>query len=182
MAADTAAVELVRYLLLVKSIGQKNAHNAFYDPLWLDLLLIPPAISPSVLLEWSEQITTAQVRSFLETLVDWQRSRGAVQDQLQILARTKRGGESIAILIDGARGNWLTVKAYAEDHPRALGASLGNFLAQLDGDSGILFCEPALLPALWAEFPAVRMIGLEEALPEMSTFSADTLVSLVPRW
>lgn len=161
-AADTAAVELVRYLLLVKSIGQKYAHNAFYDPLWRDLLLIPPAISPPVLLEWSEQITTAQVRSFLETLVDWQRSRGAVQDQLQILALTKRGAESIAILIDGARGNWLTVKAYAEDQPRALGALLGNFLAQLDGDSGILFCEPALLPALWAEFPAVRMIGLED--------------------
>jgi len=161
-AADTAAVELVRYLLLIKCSGQKYAHNASYDPLWRDLLLIPPAISPSVLLEWSVQITTAQARSFVETLVDWQRSCGAVQDQLQILARANLGGESMAVLIDGTRGNWLTAEAYPADQPRALRASLGNFLSELDGDSGILFCEPSLLPALWAEFPAVRMIGLED--------------------
>ena len=67
-ADDTAAVDLVRYLLLIKCCGQRNAHRVFYDPLWRDLLLIPPTISPLAIREWSTDITPAQTESFLETI------------------------------------------------------------------------------------------------------------------
>jgi len=180
-AADTAAVDLVRYLLLIKSGGQKYAHHTFYDPLWRDLLLIPPTISPSELREWSAQITTAQARSFLETLVDWQRSREAVEDKLQILARVNLGDQSIGVLIDGARGNWLTASAYAEGSPHTLTGSLGNYLSRLDSDNGILLCEPSLLPALWAEFPTVRMIGLEDELESTFADEANELAEIRAR-
>ena len=48
-ADEAAAITLVRALLLVKCCGQERARRAFDDPLLRDLLLLPPAITPEVL-------------------------------------------------------------------------------------------------------------------------------------
>jgi hypothetical protein len=100
---------------------------------------------------------------------------------LQILARANLGDQSIAVLLDGARGNWLTAEAYTQDRPQTLTASLENFLSQLDSDSGILLCEPSLLPGLWAEFPAVRMIGLEDEVESAFVDEANQLAEIRAR-
>src|SRR5699024_7186270 len=51
-ADEVPATNLVRFLLLSKSCGHLRAQIAFRDPLVRDLLLIPPAISPSLISEW----------------------------------------------------------------------------------------------------------------------------------
>lgn len=180
-ADEAAAITLVRFLLLVKCCGQQHAQRAFYDPLLRDLLLIPPAISPLLVREWSGGITAAQVRSFLETMIDWQRSRGAVHDKVQILARAGSGTDSVAILIDGARGHWLTVERYTPQGPQRLTRALRNFLSRLDPDDGMLLCEPSLLSTLWSAFSDVRMISLEDEIAQRVPGEGNELGGILAR-
>jgi hypothetical protein len=179
-ADEAAAITLVRFLLLIKCCGQMHAQRAFYDPLLRDLLLIPPGVSPSVIREWSSSITAAQVQSFLETLIDWQRSRGAIHDKEQILARAGLGADSVVILIDGARGHWLTVERHTR-RARKLIPALRNLLSELESHDGLLLCESSLLAALWSEFPNVRMISLEDERAQRSADEENQTAGILTR-
>jgi hypothetical protein len=159
---EAAAISLVRFLLLVKCCGQQQAQSAFYDPLLRDLSLIPPGVSPLVIREWGARIKASQLRRFLETLIDWQSSRGAIQNKRQILGCADLRGVPVAILIDGARGHWLTCQSYSRLRPQRLVKALRSFLSRLDGDDGILLCESSLLATFWSELTDVRMLGLED--------------------
>jgi hypothetical protein len=162
-ADEAAAISLVRFLLLIKCCGQQRAQRAFYDPLLRDLLLIPPGISPPVIREWSASVTAAQAKSFLETLIDWQSSRGVIENRKQILGCAGLRGAPVAILIDGARGHWLAIERYSTLRPQRLVKTLRGFLSRLERDDGILLCEQTLLATFWSELTDVRMLSLEDA-------------------
>jgi hypothetical protein len=165
-ADEAAAITLVRSLLLVKCCGQLRAESAFYDPLLRDLMLIPPTISPDVIGDWQSKLTPEHLQSFLATLIDWQRSRASVLGKRQILASTSLRGRQVALLIDGARGHWLTAHEFSPPRPSRLTEMLNGPLKELEEHDGILICDPAFFASLWSEFPLLKIVTFEDQPPK----------------
>ena len=149
---EAAAISLVRFLLLIKCCGQRNAHRTFNDPLLRDLLLIPPTVSWEVIREWQSRIALADVQHFLRTLLEFQRTRQSVTGHEQILFRSDEG---LTLLIDANRGLWLLAEKCESYVLRDL---IRMPLLQLETKSGVLFCDASLIEELSAEFPAVTVL------------------------
>jgi hypothetical protein len=161
-ADEAAAITLARFLLLVKCCGQHHGQRAFYDPLLRDMLLIPPGISPEVIYKWQSRITAAHMRTFLRTLIGWQRSRGVIRGESQVLASGDLRGRPVAALIDGARGLWLLAASYPSRRSQKLGAQLRNALSRLERDDGVLLCDSSLFTALRSQFPTLKMLSFDD--------------------
>ena len=93
---EAAAISLVRFLVLLKCCGSHNSERAFYDPLMRDLLLISPTLSAEGLRTWQSQLKREHLNEFLSTLLDWQRSRGAIGGKQQLLVLSQPGGHPFA--------------------------------------------------------------------------------------
>jgi hypothetical protein len=154
---EAAAISLVRFLLLLKCCGQDRAQRAFYDPLWRDLLLIPPTLSPALLHDWHNGVTPTHLRTFLEVLIDWQHALGAIGEEKQVLAVSTLRGRPLVVLLDGVRGLWLLLRRQALRRPGPVQATLHDRLGRLAQNDGLLVCDPALLPLLRSEFPALKL-------------------------
>lgn len=176
-ADEAAAVSLVRFLLLVKCCGQEHAQRAFHDPLLRDLLLIPPDVSPEVIHEWQSRITETNLRTLVGSLIEWQRSRGAIDAARQVLACGASRGRPVAILIDGARGLWLLAHDYSLLRPHRLSEALRDDLSQLEHDEGVLLYDSSLLVVLRTEFPALRMMSFED----QATLAEDPINGILAR-
>ncbi len=157
-ADEAAAISLVRLLLLVKCCGQEQAQRAFYDPLWRDVLLIPPAISQAVLRDWHSGVTSTHLQTFLDVLADWQHSHGAIGGEKQVLAVSYFRGRPLAVLIDGMRGLWLLLRSQSRRRPLRVNATLHDRLVRLTQNNGLLVCDSALFPSLRAAFPALQLV------------------------
>lgn len=180
-ADEAAAISLVRFLLLTKCCGHRRAERAFYDSLLRDLLLIPPAISTATLDEWQAGVTREHLQSFLETLGSWHRSYGAVRDEKLILAASRLRGRPVVTLIDAARGLWLTVNRYSTRRPQRLIEELRNSLSELERNDGLLLCDSSLLATLWAEFPNVKMLSLEDEAAQTKSEEENKTANVLAR-
>jgi hypothetical protein len=179
-ADEAAAITLARFLLLVKCCGQNHAQRAFYDPLLRDLLLIPPGVSPEGIYEWQSRITSAHLQTFHRTLIGWQRSRGAIGGEKQVLASGDLRGRPIAALIDGARGLWLLAASYPSLRSQKLGAQLRNALSQLERDDGVLLCDSSLFTMLHSQFPTLKMLSIDDEAAQM-TLAEDPVNGILAR-
>ena len=160
---EIGAIALVRFLLLIQCLGQPRAWSAFADSLLRDLLGIPPSLSPAVLADWQARLTPARLHALLETLECWQRDRGAVTGEIQILARSPARGEPVAVLLDGARGIWLSVYSYPPHRLEKLLVPLRQRLAGAGEESAVLVSHADFLAVLRREFPERKIIGFDQA-------------------
>ncbi len=158
---EAAAVSLVRFLLLIKCCGQRNAQRTFSDPLLRDLLCISPGVSTESIREWQSRIAIADVQLFLDTLLEWQRNRGSFSRHEQILFRAEVEGP--IVLIDATRGLWAMADKCESDE---LIGALRVPLAHLERNGGVLLSDPSLLTELCAAFPSLRILSLTEAESE----------------
>ena len=62
------AATLVRALLLAKTVGGASALAFLLDPVWRDLLALPPAVPPAALARWTGGITPAHRRALRQRL------------------------------------------------------------------------------------------------------------------
>jgi hypothetical protein len=179
---EAAAISLVRFLLLIKCCGQDWAQRVFYDPVLRDLLLIPPSISHDVLHAWENQLTPTHLRTFLDVLVDWQISQGAVGEEQQVLAVTFLRRRPQAVLIDAARGLWMLLQQQSVRRPHAVPTMLLERLGQLERNDGLLVCDAALFPFLRAQCPTLKLVNAvaydSTAVPDDETKLREVLVRL----
>lgn len=180
-AEKVSAVALVRFLLLIKSCGQPRASHVLHDSLLRDLLGIPPTFSLDALADWQKAVSASQIRVFLKTLQTWHAERGAIRGEALILALAassasgqRRG--SVAILIDTARGVWLSAVGYSARSPKRLIGSLERCLSVDTLENAALLCDPALLESLRAAFPdrqvlshdaISKLVGDDDAVAEI---------------
>ena len=157
-ADEAAAISLVRFLLLIKCCGQRNAQRTFSDPLFRDLLLISPTVSMESIRDWQSRIAITDVQQFLHTLLEWQRSQGSVTGQEQILFRMEVQGPNV--LIDASRGLWVMADSC---EPTELVDALRVPLGQLENNSGVLLCDSSLIGELRAAFPSIKILSMTEA-------------------
>ena len=157
-----AAISLVRFLLLVKCCGEERARHMFYDPVMRDLLLIPPTISPEFVLKWQTEITRTHLNNFLGTLEDWQWSRGAIDRGKLILTLTGMADQTVTVLIDAARGLWLSVDLGRLEKAVAGCESLRQSVAKLEGNAGALICDSSIREVVSAEFSKIKVTTFEE--------------------
>jgi len=161
-ADEAAAISLVRFLLLIKCCGQRNAQRTFSDPLFRDLLLMSPTVSMESIRDWQSRIAITDVQHFLHTLLEWQRSQGSLNGHKQVLSRTEvQGGTTV--LIDVAHGLWvLAVGNGSNEFADALREPFSEF----ETGGGVLLCEQSLLEELRSAFPSVRILSLADAESE----------------
>jgi len=158
---EAAAISLVRFLLLIKCCGQRNAQRTFSDPLFRDLLLISPGVSTESIREWQSRIAITDARHFVDTLLEWQRNRGSFTGHEQILSRADAEGP--IVLIDASRGLWMMADNRESDE---LIDALRVPLTHLERSGGVLLSDPSLLAELCAAFPSLRILSLTEAESE----------------
>jgi hypothetical protein len=103
---DVPAALLLRFLVLIKCCGTTQASRAFYDPVWRDLMLIPPTLDMASLHAWQRQIRPLHKRQLLETNRRYQHERHRIGDHL-VLARVRTSGQPRALLLEATRGLWM---------------------------------------------------------------------------
>ncbi|HEX7227741.1 MAG TPA: hypothetical protein VF353_08195, partial [Candidatus Binatia bacterium] len=161
-AEATAAISLVRFLVLLKCCGSEDWERAFYDPLLRDLLLIPPDLSPDMLRSWQSQLKREDLQNFFETLIDWQRSRDTIGRKEQLLVVSPYRGRPLLVLIDAARGLWLLIDRYSGHRRQDIAAALRPALVGLMEEQGVLYSDPSLIDLLQANFTGLRVINLSD--------------------
>ena len=161
-ADQAAAVSLVRFLVLLKCCGSEDSERAFYDPLLRDLLIIPPRLSLEALRVWQSQLKREHLKSFLETVVDWQRSRSTIGGKEQLLVISQDRGRPSLVLIDAARGLWLLVEKYPLHHRREISALLRPWLMRLMAEEGVLYTDPSLIDLLQTDFTGLNVASLSD--------------------
>ncbi len=154
---EASAAALVRFLLLVKCLGQPRAYNLFYDPLARDLLGMSLDLSAESLAAWQRGVSAAHRQTFLATLEDWHAERGAVQGEKRILSHVSARGGPVAVLIDGVRGVWLHAMGISARRPERLVESLRGWIG---GRASIILSDSAFLDAIHAAFPDRHVISL----------------------
>ncbi len=183
---DVSAVALARFLLLIKSCGQSRAHQVFNDFLLRDLLGIPPAFSVDALADWQKAVSASHIQLFLKILETWHAERGAMRGETLILtlvssSALSQGRGSPAILIDAARGFWLSVTDYSTRNPKRLLGSLGHFFSGDTLDNAILLCDPALLESLNAAFPDRQVLSLADPAVSKLAGEDDAVADILAR-
>jgi hypothetical protein len=161
-AEETAAISLVRFLVLLKCCGSEDWERAFYDPLLRNLLLIPPDLSPDMLRSWQSQLKREDLQNFFDTLMDWQRSRDAIRRKEQLLVVSLYRGRPLLVLIDAARGLWLLIDRYSRHRRQDITAALRPALVGLMEEQGVLYSDPSLIDLLQANFTGLRVINLSD--------------------
>ena len=161
-ADQMAAISLIRFLALLKCCGRENWERAFYDPLLRDLLLISPSFSPQGLRAWQAQLERDLLRNFLETLIDWQCSRGGIGGKEQLLIMSQDGGHPLLVVIDAARGLWLLLERYSAHRRGEITAALRPALVRLMAEEGVLYSDPALIDLLQTNFTRLKVINLSD--------------------
>ncbi|HEY3284059.1 MAG TPA: hypothetical protein VGN26_17455 [Armatimonadota bacterium] len=164
-AGDVSADKVVRFLLLLKCLGHDRAPLLWADPVARDLLAIPPTLSIDGLSDWGKRVGPAHLRGFLRALNAWPGPGEAPEGATWVLARTRAGGEELALLLGGKRGEWRAITRCGGRAPEAV---LGTLGAQLGGEGSIpslLLADPALLSAAERHPGSQSVIGLgsEEA-------------------
>ena len=161
-ADRVAAISLIRFLALLKCCGRENWERAFYDPLLRDLLLISPSLSPEGLRAWQAQLERDLVRNFMETLIDWQCSRGDIGGKEQVLIVSQNRGRPLLVLIDAARGLWLLLERYSAHQRGEITAALRPALVKLMAEEGLLYSDPALIDSLQTNFTRLKVLNLSD--------------------
>jgi hypothetical protein len=82
-----SAASLVRFIVLIKCLGEDRFETAWNDPLLRDLLEIGPQISADRINEWSSQITLPLVERFIQQLASWDRENRQVEQSLLLITR-----------------------------------------------------------------------------------------------
>jgi hypothetical protein len=174
-----AAVSLARWLVLLKCCGREQSVRAFYDPLLRDLLSIPLTLSPETLRQWQARLTPRHVEDFLAALIEWQSSRGAIDGKEQLLlSATPPGTSSELVLIDAARGLCLRIDRHLTRKPQRIIQSLRASLDMLLAQEGVLYSDPALVPALRENFPQLHVIDLAaRAIAPAETRGIDAVIA-----
>lgn len=185
-AEDISGVTLARFLLLIKSCGQSRAHQVFNDFLLRDLLGIPPAFSLDDLADWQKGVSSSHIQDFLKTLETWHAERGAIRDETLILtlvssSALSQGRGSPAILIDAARGIWLTTTDYSARNPKRLLGSLGRCFSDDTLENATLLCDRALLESLRTAFPNRQVLSLADAAVSKLAGEDDAVADILAR-
>lgn len=161
-ADEVAAISLVRFLVLLKCCGSEDSQRAFYDPLLRDLLLIPRSLSPEELHAWQSQLKPEHLGKLLETLIEWQWSRGCIGGKEQLLIVSRYRGSPLLVLIDAARGLWLLLDRYSLPGRREITAALHSALVSLVQEEGVLYSDPSLVDLLRADFTELNVTDLSD--------------------
>ncbi|MDD5320318.1 MAG: hypothetical protein PHD43_06835 [Methylococcales bacterium] len=183
---DVSGVTLARFLLLIKSCGQPRAHSVFHDFLLRDLLGIPPAFSMDALADWQKGVSASHLQDFLKTLETWLAERGTIHGETLILtlassSALSQGQGPPAILIDAARGVWLSVTDYSARNPKRPLGSLGHFFSGERLENATLLCDPALLDSLHSAFPDRQMLSLDDPAVGILVDEDDALADILAR-
>ena len=72
--SDTSAADIVRFIVVMHCCGGTRASSFFADALMRDLMNIPPTLSTEKLIEWHNEVTGQQLRSFNRLLDQWFRA------------------------------------------------------------------------------------------------------------
>jgi hypothetical protein len=167
-ADETAALSLVRFLVLLKCCGRENSQRAFYDPLLRDLLLIPPTVSPEALRTWQSRVKREHLQNFLATLLGWQCSRGAIGRKEQLLSVSKLRGGSVLVLVDADRGFWLLLDKYSLHQPQKIVEALRPPIAKLMEEEGVLYSDPSFISLLHANLTGLHVINVSDHTSDLA--------------
>ena len=183
---NVSAVALARFLLLIKSCGQPCGHYVFHDFLLRDLLSISPAFSLDALADWQKAVSASHLQLFLKTLETWHSKRGAIRGETLILALVSpsalsQGRGSPTILIDVARGIWLTTTDYSACNPKRLIGSLERCLSADTLENANLLCDPVLMEFLRAAFPDRQALSLDDAAVSKLAGEDDAVAGILAR-
>ena len=178
---EAAAISLVRILVLLKCSGCHNSERAFYDPLLRDLLSIPPSLSPGVLQTWQAQLKREHLERFLEALIDWQVSRGAIGEKEQLLISSRYCGDPLLVLIDAARGLWLLLDGYSVHPRREVTAALSAAVVRLMEEEGVIYSDPSLIDMLQAEFNGLNVLKLSDQTIDITGPGKSAIDTIVAR-
>jgi hypothetical protein len=82
-----SAASLVRFIVLIKCLGNGRFESAWNDPLLRDLLRIVPQISVDTINDWSAQIPLRLVEGFIQQLALWDRENRPVEQSLLLVTK-----------------------------------------------------------------------------------------------
>lgn len=166
----------LRFLILIKCLGQFQARRVFGDPLVRELLGLDPDLGPATIARWQAGISPGNLTSMLETMSHWHREKWPATGLPLMLVRIPLPGASVAVLLDAKRGIWLAMAGY---HPRHLDRLLVRFQLWLHSatqDETPIITDTHFHEALKSRFPHLTILDLnDDVLLEM--VESDKMIS-----
>lgn len=101
---ELPAEQVVRFLLLLKSLGGERAEAGFTDPLLRDLLLIPPWLSMKDIATWQSSIASRLFVAFHRVMSSWRVKNNLVEQDALVLTNLNESAQ--VVLLDVARLMW----------------------------------------------------------------------------
>jgi hypothetical protein len=156
----TSAAALVRFLILVKCLGGRQAFGCAADPLVRESMDIPSDLEWPSIAAWSHRVRPEHLERFLDALLAWHQDTGAAIGPPFEFARARRRGAPEIFEVDPARGIWIrraSVLPAEVSHaatrdfdylafPRALGVRRAVDIALSIAAQGVLRCFAWKLP------------------------------------
>jgi hypothetical protein len=178
---STSAAALARFLILVKCFGAERAEAAFRDPLLRDLMTIDPDVGAESLTPWQAQLTRDARNQFLEQIEQGYIDRGAIRLETQFLLRSGSEERPVAVLLDGARGQWRRIAgARPSLHREGL---IRQFIGLLERTQpgNRLFGDAEYIEPLRARFDSLRVLDLPNVVAPEGPGADTGLCNVVSR-
>ena len=106
---DTPAETLIRFLILIKCLGQPRALSVFSDPLLRDLTGLPPMLAVESLTAWQRALPASRRAQFSEVIATWQEEQNPQDSQRFVLSQLP--GSPQVVLLEETRLMWRYVGA-----------------------------------------------------------------------
>jgi hypothetical protein len=154
---QNSAISLLRFLILMKSLGREKAGKLFYDPFVRDLFGIEPTLSPSIFSNWQSKIRPTHLEQLLKENFSWHRKQGAIEYKAFVLVNIPMHGASAALLVDCKRGLWVCARGYKPNHLDGLVDWLRPWLSELDSEKVILICDNIFFETMRTVWPCIKV-------------------------
>ncbi len=161
-ARGTSFTALLRFLLLVVCLGAERSKGVFQDLALRKIMVIDSSLAHWDLTRWLAEVGPERMGGLFERLIDWRSEDGAVEGRALFLCSVPARGGRVALLMDAARGVWLSATGYSRS-PAGLTRLVGRLqhgpLAKLPTEATIYAEAEFVLPLQKAQVP-LRVVNL----------------------
>jgi hypothetical protein len=168
--AESSGLVALRFLLLLKCLGQANGLRALNDDLFRDLLTISPDLDARSLQRWQARLSTAQLDDLLFALKNSHFAPNSIEREEWILVQLPRLGGPVALLLDSHAGIWRFADRFSFRSRPILEQRLRIWLRVAHPDA-VLRCDPALAELATEAWKGRQILALEphaRAVPRIS--------------
>jgi hypothetical protein len=172
-AGESPALAPLRFILLLKCLGQANTRRAMRDNLLRDLLAVPPELDVQTLKSWQARLSSAQLDRLVLALRDWNATPNDLERREWLLARLPRPGQSVALLLDFRLGIWCFAAGFSSRTRHTLAQRLHPWLGAVSPDA-VLHCDPYLKELAAAAWSGSEIYTLEaDSHEDLETLEAE---------